>query len=97
MKYKIALITSDEGYAASVPGLPGCWSQGATEEETLANIHDAIKDYWPSCKSSWGMPKSARSTWLSECPDSTASITAMPSGRSKRLDSMSPAKASTLS
>lgn len=45
MKYKIALITSDEGYAASVPGLPGCWSQGATEEETLANIHDAIKDY----------------------------------------------------
>ena len=47
MKYKIALIPSEEGYAASVPGLPGCWSQGATEEEALADIHDAIKDYLP--------------------------------------------------
>ena len=45
MKYKIALISSEEGYSVSVPGLPGCWSQGATEEEALANIHDAIKDY----------------------------------------------------
>ncbi|MFQ5549631.1 MAG: type II toxin-antitoxin system HicB family antitoxin [Gemmatimonadales bacterium] len=45
MKYKIALILSEEGYAASVPGLPGCWSQGATEEEALANIHDAIQEY----------------------------------------------------
>ncbi|HEX6641188.1 MAG TPA: type II toxin-antitoxin system HicB family antitoxin [Thermoanaerobaculia bacterium] len=26
-------------------GLPGCWSQGATEQEALANIHDAIEDY----------------------------------------------------
>jgi len=29
----------------SVPGLPGCWSQGATEEEALANIADAIRAY----------------------------------------------------
>ena len=33
MKYKIALQKSDEGFSVSVPGLPGCWSQGATEEE----------------------------------------------------------------
>lgn len=45
MKYKIALTSSEQGYSVSVPGLPGCWSQGATEEEALANIHDAIKDY----------------------------------------------------
>ncbi len=45
MKYKIALQESDEGYSVSVPGLPGCWSQGATEEEALANIQDAIKEY----------------------------------------------------
>ena len=45
MKYKIALIPSDEGYAASVPGLPGCWSQGPTEAEALANIQDAIREY----------------------------------------------------
>ena len=29
----------------SVPGLPGCWSQGATEEEALLNIQDAIREY----------------------------------------------------
>ncbi len=45
MKYKIALVQSEEGYAASVPGLPGCWSQGSTEEEALANIRDAIQEY----------------------------------------------------
>jgi len=45
MKYKVRLLPSDEGYAVSVPGLPGCWSQGATEEEALANIKDAIREY----------------------------------------------------
>ncbi|MDZ4674215.1 MAG: type II toxin-antitoxin system HicB family antitoxin [Gemmatimonadota bacterium] len=45
MKSKIALEHSDEGYSASVPGLPGCWSQGATEAEALSNIRDAIREY----------------------------------------------------
>jgi predicted RNase H-like HicB family nuclease len=45
MKYKIALERTDEGYSVSVPGLPGCWSQGATEAEALANIRHAIADY----------------------------------------------------
>jgi len=45
MKYKVALQQSDEGFSVSVPGLPGCWSQGASEEEALANIRDAIKEY----------------------------------------------------
>jgi predicted RNase H-like HicB family nuclease len=45
MKYRIALQKTEEGYSVSVPGLPGCWSQGATEEEALANIEDAIKEY----------------------------------------------------
>lgn len=45
MKYKIALRESEEGFSVSVPGLPGCWSQGATEEEALRNIQDAIKEY----------------------------------------------------
>ncbi len=45
MKYKIVLQESDEGYSVSVPGLPGCWSQGATEEEALDNIRDAIEEY----------------------------------------------------
>jgi predicted RNase H-like HicB family nuclease len=29
----------------SAAPLPGCWSQGATEGEALANIQDAIRDY----------------------------------------------------
>jgi predicted RNase H-like HicB family nuclease len=45
MKYKIAIYRSDEGYSVSVPGLPGCWSQGATEAEALENIKDAIREY----------------------------------------------------
>ena len=45
MRYKIALLKTDEGYSVSVPGLPGCWSQGATEEEALENIQDAIRGY----------------------------------------------------
>jgi len=45
MKYRIALHHSEEGYSASVPGLPGCWSQGATEQEAVENIRDAIREY----------------------------------------------------
>ncbi len=45
MKYKIALRRSDEGFSISVPGLPGCWSQGRTEDEALENIQDAIREY----------------------------------------------------
>ena len=45
MKYKIALRYDEEGYSVSVPGLPGCWSQGATEEEAIENIADAIREY----------------------------------------------------
>jgi predicted RNase H-like HicB family nuclease len=45
MKYKIAIHKSDEGFSVSVPGLPGCWSQGATEPEALENIRDAIREY----------------------------------------------------
>lgn len=45
MKYRIAVHKSEEGYSVSVPGLPGCWSQGASEKEALENIKDAIREY----------------------------------------------------
>ncbi len=45
MKYRVNLKKTDEGYAVWVPGLPGCWSQGATEEEAIDNIKDAIEGY----------------------------------------------------
>ncbi len=45
MRYRVVLEESDEGIAVSVPGLPGCHSQGATEAEALENIADAIRGY----------------------------------------------------
>jgi predicted RNase H-like HicB family nuclease len=44
MHYKVVLQRSDEGFSVSCPGLPGCWSQGATEDEALDNIRDAIQE-----------------------------------------------------
>ena len=45
MTYKVVLQESEEGYAVTCPGLPGCCSQGATEEEAIANIREAIEEY----------------------------------------------------
>ena len=45
MKYKVVLKQTDEGLSVSCPGLPGCWSQGPNEDEALANIRDAIREY----------------------------------------------------
>ena len=45
MRYKVILHKSDEGYSVFCPGLPDCWSQGATESETLENIRDAIREH----------------------------------------------------
>jgi predicted RNase H-like HicB family nuclease len=43
--YRVVLQQSDEGYSISCPSLPGCWSQGTTEEQALANIRIAIREH----------------------------------------------------
>ena|SRR6266702_8854311 len=45
LRYQIVLHKSEEGYAVNCPALPGCWSQGETEQEAIQNIRDAIEDY----------------------------------------------------
>ena len=45
MKYRVNLRKTDEGFSVWVPGLPGCWSQGKSEENALENIKDAILSY----------------------------------------------------
>ena len=45
IEYPVILKRSEEGYAVGCPALPGCWSQGATEQEALANIRVAIEEY----------------------------------------------------
>jgi len=44
IKIAVALEKCEEGgYSASVPTLPGCFSQGESIEETLDNITEAIE------------------------------------------------------
>ena len=45
MRYKVVLSKNEDGYAVHCPALRGCWSQGATEEEAMANIRSAILEY----------------------------------------------------
>ena len=45
MRYKVVLEQSEEGYAVSVPGLPGCHSQGNSREEAVENIKIAIREW----------------------------------------------------
>lgn len=71
MRYRIALYRSEEGFSASVPGLPGCWSQGATEAELRRRRWRTSKTLYMNT-STWSKtnckePKSARSRWRSNC------------------------------
>lgn len=46
MRLKVVLEPSEEGgFTVYVPSLPGCISEGETEEEALANIQEAISLY----------------------------------------------------
>ena len=50
MKYTVIFHRTEEGISVSVPGLPGCWSEGNAEEEALENIQDAIQEYLAAVK-----------------------------------------------
>ena len=50
MKYTVIFHRTEEGISVSVPGLPGCWSEGNTEEEALENIRDCIREYLAALK-----------------------------------------------
>jgi predicted RNase H-like HicB family nuclease len=41
--FPIVIEQDEHGYFASCPSLQGCYTQGETYEEALANIKDAIK------------------------------------------------------
>jgi len=46
MKIRVVLEASEEGgFTVYIPSLPGCISEGQTEEEALANIKEAIELY----------------------------------------------------
>ena len=45
MRYAVTLVESAEGWAVWCDNLPGCCSQGATRDEAMANIREAIAEY----------------------------------------------------
>lgn len=54
MRFKIILEESDEGgFTAYAPSLPGCISEGDTQEEALKNIHEAIELYLEPTEDDW--------------------------------------------
>ncbi len=54
MRYTVVFHRSDEGISVSVPGLPGCWSEGDTDTEALENIRDAIAEYLAAVQDATG-------------------------------------------
>jgi antitoxin HicB len=45
-EFNVVLETAEEGgFVVSVPDLPGCWTQGETRDEALANAKEAIAAY----------------------------------------------------
>ena len=52
MKYTVVLQHTEEGFSVGCPGLPGCWSQGATEQEALDNLRAAIREYLAAVRDS---------------------------------------------
>lgn len=46
MTFKVVTEPGEQsGFVSHVPALPGCWSQGATREEALANIREAAQGW----------------------------------------------------
>ncbi len=44
MNFKVIIEEDEDGaFVATVPALPGCISQGDTEEEALENVKEAIE------------------------------------------------------
>ena len=47
--YTVMIEDGEEGYfVVHCPALPGCWSQGMTRDEAMANIREAIELYLES-------------------------------------------------
>ncbi len=45
MRLPVTIVQDEDGvYVAECPAIPGCVSQGKTEEEALANVADAIRE-----------------------------------------------------
>ncbi len=56
MKFTVTITRDEDGvFIAECPSIPGCVSQGKTEEEAQRNIQDAIKECL-EVRAEMGMP-----------------------------------------
>lgn len=56
MRFVVSIEKDEDGmFVAECPSIPGCVSQGATEQEAMENIKDAIKECL-EVRSERGMP-----------------------------------------
>jgi len=57
MKFHVIVYEEREGgFSAEVPALPGCFTQGDTMEELMANVHEAIEGYLEAREQITGVP-----------------------------------------
>ena len=65
-RFKVILEReSDGGFSVYVPSLPGCASQGDTQQEALTNIREAIEGYLLSLRDD-GLPIPSEHTIMTE-------------------------------
>jgi hypothetical protein len=76
LRYQIVLHESEEGYAVNCPALPGCWSQGETEQEAMRKIRDAIEDILLLSMKASVIPTSAK--WKCRSNNARCYLTALP-------------------
>jgi predicted RNase H-like HicB family nuclease len=89
MNYQVTLVESDEGVAVWCEDLPGCVSQGATKEEAIENIREAIREYLaavPEVERQFGT-RVSREQVVVCCLASQVSVKKPPSARYGRRDS----------
>lgn len=49
MKFRVLIDQDEDGvFVAQVPSLPGCITQGATRQEAVSNVQEAIAAYLES-------------------------------------------------
>ena len=60
MRFKVVLEPSEDGgYTVYAPSLPGCISEGDTEDEALKNIQEAIELYLEPVEDDWVLDEQA--------------------------------------